>query len=123
MQRLRAGASLPEINQLLRHGRALTTSIYAKVDRDTLRMVACPWPGRHSMNLLRHALADYLARRRAFRYGLARAEKLLDQFLAFVEHRGEERPKCCSRARWQIREKSLGPEHPETAAARTTTSC
>jgi site-specific recombinase XerD len=45
MQMLRAGASWPEIGQLLRHRRALTTAIYAKVDRDTLRMIARPWPG------------------------------------------------------------------------------
>ena len=45
IQMLRAGASLPEIGQLLRHRRALTTAIYAKVDRDTLRMIARPWPG------------------------------------------------------------------------------
>ena len=41
---LRAGASLPEIGQILRHGRAETTAIYAKVDRDTLRLIARPWP-------------------------------------------------------------------------------
>lgn len=41
---LRAGASLPEISQLLRHRRAGTTAIYAKVDRDTLRLIARPWP-------------------------------------------------------------------------------
>jgi site-specific recombinase XerD len=45
MQMLRAGASLQEIGQLLRHRRALTTAIYAKVDRDTLRTIARPWPG------------------------------------------------------------------------------
>jgi site-specific recombinase XerD len=32
---LRAGASLPEIGQILRHRRTETTAIYAKVDRDT----------------------------------------------------------------------------------------
>lgn len=41
---LRAGASLPEIGQLLRHRRAGTTAIYAKVDRDSLRLIARPWP-------------------------------------------------------------------------------
>jgi len=41
------------------------------------------------MNALRQALADYLAVRRALGYGLARAEKLLTQFLAFVEDRDE----------------------------------
>ncbi|HUP23210.1 MAG TPA: site-specific integrase [Thermoanaerobaculia bacterium] len=44
-QLLRAGASLPEIGQLLRHRRALTTAIYAKVDRSALRTIARRWPG------------------------------------------------------------------------------
>ena len=43
-QLLRAGASLPEIGQVLRHRRAHTTAIYAKVDHDTLRVIARPWP-------------------------------------------------------------------------------
>jgi integrase/recombinase XerD len=42
---LRSGASLPEIGQLLRHRNAITTAIYAKVDRDALRSIARPWPG------------------------------------------------------------------------------
>lgn len=42
---LRAGASLPEIGQVLRHQSVLTTAIYAKVDRDRLRGLASPWPG------------------------------------------------------------------------------
>lgn len=41
---LRSGASLPEIGQLLRHRRVETTAIYAKVDHDTLRLIARPWP-------------------------------------------------------------------------------
>jgi site-specific recombinase XerD len=42
---LRAGASLPEIGQVLRHRSQLSTSIYAKVDQDSLRPLARPWPG------------------------------------------------------------------------------
>lgn len=42
---LRGGASLEEVGQLLRHRRAMTTAIYAKVDREALRKVARPWPG------------------------------------------------------------------------------
>lgn len=42
---LRAGASLAEVGQLLRHRRAATTAIYAKVDREALRAIARPWPG------------------------------------------------------------------------------
>jgi site-specific recombinase XerD len=42
---LRAGAGLPEVAQVLRHASTLTTSLYAKVDRQTLRTLAQPWPG------------------------------------------------------------------------------
>jgi integrase/recombinase XerD len=42
---LRAGAPLAQVGQVLRHRRALTTEIYAKVDRDRLRTLARPWPG------------------------------------------------------------------------------
>jgi integrase/recombinase XerD len=42
---LRAGATLPEVGQVLRHRRASTTAIYAKVDREALRQIARPWPG------------------------------------------------------------------------------
>jgi hypothetical protein len=41
------------------------------------------------MKPLRQALRDYLAMRRALGYQLARAEKLLDQFLAYLEDLGE----------------------------------
>jgi len=44
-QILRAGASLREIGQLLRHRCALTTAIYAKADREALRTIARSWPG------------------------------------------------------------------------------
>jgi integrase/recombinase XerD len=42
---LRAGASLPEIGQVLRHRHMSTTAIYAKIDREALREIARPWPG------------------------------------------------------------------------------
>ena len=42
---LRAGASLTEIGQLLRHQDHDTTRIYAKVDIGALRMLGLPWPG------------------------------------------------------------------------------
>ena len=44
-QMLRAGASLPEIGQVLRHRHMSTTAIYAKLDRGALREIARPWPG------------------------------------------------------------------------------
>ena len=42
------------------------------------------------MSALRQALADYLAVRRVLGYKLVRAEKLLAQFLTYVEDRGED---------------------------------
>jgi len=44
-QLLRAGASLPEIGELLRHRYVATTAIYAKADRESLREIARAWPG------------------------------------------------------------------------------
>jgi site-specific recombinase XerD len=42
---LRAGASLSEVAQVLRHRSVATTAIYAKVDHRALRQLAMPWPG------------------------------------------------------------------------------
>jgi integrase/recombinase XerD len=42
---LGAGGSLGEIGDVLRHRRAMTTAIYAKVDLEALRTLARPWPG------------------------------------------------------------------------------
>ncbi len=42
---LRAGASLTEVGQLLRHRSQLSTAIYAKVDDNRLVELARPWPG------------------------------------------------------------------------------
>lgn len=41
---LRAGASLAEVGQVLRHADEATTAIYAKVDQAVLSQVARPWP-------------------------------------------------------------------------------
>jgi integrase/recombinase XerD len=41
---LRAGSPLPEVGQVLRHRSALTTAIYAKVDREALAVLARRWP-------------------------------------------------------------------------------
>ena len=42
----RAGASLKEVADLLRHRSLDTTANYARVDLERLRSVALPWPGR-----------------------------------------------------------------------------
>ena len=43
-QLLRAGASLAEVGQVLRHRSPSSTAIYAKVDEVALRDLALPWP-------------------------------------------------------------------------------
>jgi integrase/recombinase XerD len=42
---LRSGAPLAEVGQVLRHRSQLSTAAYAKVDLDSLRTLAQPWPG------------------------------------------------------------------------------
>jgi integrase/recombinase XerD len=44
-QMLRAGGSLRDVGQVLRHRSSETTSIYAKVDRRSLAALVTPWPG------------------------------------------------------------------------------
>ncbi|MBP0625396.1 site-specific integrase [Cupriavidus consociatus] len=43
-QMLRQGSSLAEISEVLRHKNPESTRIYAKVDLDSLRTLALPWP-------------------------------------------------------------------------------
>jgi len=43
-QMLRAGASLQDVGQVLRHRDLTTTTLYAKLDRLSLRELARPWP-------------------------------------------------------------------------------
>ena len=42
---LRAGGSLEEVGQVLRHRSTQVTALYAKVDFVSLRQLALPWPG------------------------------------------------------------------------------
>ena len=61
------------------------------------------------MTPLRQALTDYLAMRRALGYQLARAEKLLGQFLAFLEHRGETHVRTDSAVAWATQPTATSP--------------
>lgn len=45
---VRAGASLAEVGQLLRHHSQLSTVTYAKIDLDRLGVLARPWPASQS---------------------------------------------------------------------------
>ena len=61
------------------------------------------------MSALRQALADYLAVRRILGYRLARAEKLLAQFLTFIEGRGEEHLTIESAIAWATAPENADP--------------
>ncbi|WP_227749410.1 site-specific integrase [Paraburkholderia atlantica] len=47
-QMLRQGSSLAEISEVLRHKSPDSTRIYTKIDLDSLRILAPPWPGSRS---------------------------------------------------------------------------
>jgi integrase/recombinase XerD len=85
---LRAGASLPEVGQVLRHRRLLSAAIYAN-RRPRAARAGAPLAGRRGMSgLLAREVADYLAVRRALGCAMARPEKLLAQFTACLEQVG-----------------------------------
>jgi integrase/recombinase XerD len=54
------------------------------------------------MSPLRQVLADYLVVRRTLGFKLQRAEKLLTQFLAYVEHWGETRLRVSTMLAWAL---------------------
>ena len=41
---LASGATLQEVQGLLRHAHLRTTAIYTKVDKNRLALLACEWP-------------------------------------------------------------------------------
>ena len=110
---LRAGASLTEVGQVLRHRSMRSTAIYAKVDEVALRPLARPWPGatprtagpppgcsrtagsavagRLIMSTLRLAVADYLATRHTMGFKVEGLTKLLASFVSFCEAHAENR--------------------------------
>jgi site-specific recombinase XerD len=59
---LRAGATLSEVGQVLRHRSSRSTAIYAKVDEVSLRPLARPWPGTASGDAHADDAARSLAR-------------------------------------------------------------
>jgi site-specific recombinase XerD len=54
---LRAGSSLAEVGQVLRHRNQMSTAIYAKVDHSSLGALARPWPGGADQMLSRLSAA------------------------------------------------------------------
>ncbi|HEX2680981.1 MAG TPA: tyrosine-type recombinase/integrase [Candidatus Dormibacteraeota bacterium] len=61
------------------------------------------------MTFLRRALIDYLAVRRRLGYRLARAEKLLAQFLTYLQARGEAHVRTATALAWATLSRRGGP--------------
>jgi len=89
-QMLRAGGSLPEVAQVLRHRTVATTAIYAKVDHLALRGARHALAGEWTMTDYRAAADDYLATRRAMGYKLCYQGQMLVQFVDYLEAVGAE---------------------------------
>jgi hypothetical protein len=81
---LRAGASLPEVGQVLRHHSMLSTALYAKVDQESLR----PLARERGVSGLRARAEEYLAMRRALGFKLESWGPRLMSFVRFCEDRG-----------------------------------
>src|SRR5690606_8545147 len=62
-----------------------------------------PLAGGRAMSPLRNAVADYLTMRRALGYKLDKAERLLGQFVAFAEDRGEAHVRTGTALAWATR--------------------
>lgn len=85
------GASLREIGEVLRHRKADTTWIYAKVDFAALRNLASAVAGRRAMRDLRKDLRQYIDLRRALGYKLRKHEPRLNEFIAYLKAKGADR--------------------------------
>jgi hypothetical protein len=81
---LRAGSSLREVGQVLRHRGSEVTSIYAKVDRRALAALVQPWPGGSGMSALERHLDEYLTIRRGLGFKLTSEQRMLNGFVAFM---------------------------------------
>ncbi len=91
---LASGATLQEVQGLLRHAHLRTTAIYTKVDKNRLTQLAPEWPAAASgqvgtMSELRELLDSYLATRRALGFKLTAPGKTLDAFVAWMDEAGE----------------------------------
>ena len=86
---LRAGGSLTEVGQVLRHRGRDVTSIYAKVDRLALAAGRCAVARSRGMSALAEHAQDYLQVRRALGFKLVGEGRLLAEFVAFAEAAGQ----------------------------------
>ena len=86
---LRAGGSLTEVGQVLRHRGRDVTSIYAKVDRLALVAGRSAVAGSAGMTTLAEHAKNYLTVRRALGFKLVGEGELLAEFVACAEAAGQ----------------------------------
>ena len=87
-QMLRAGANLTEVGHVLRQRSLLATAIYAEGRPRGPPHSRSAVARSAGMTELQQILEDYLTIRRSLGFKLGRAEKLLNQFLAHMNHVG-----------------------------------
>ena len=120
------GVVLTDISQVLRHRDLATTAIYAKVDLDSLRMVARPWPGLPSsrpgprerpsdgwdkaMTALAEALSDYLTLRNRLGHKLADSVRVLPRFVAWMDATDQSTVTIAAALEWCQQQPSTGPD-------------
>ena len=108
---LRQGLSLTEIGQMLRHRSPEATRRYAKVDLDSLRAVALPWPGELPCTSLREGIVEYLELRRSLGFRLKQDEFRLRDFADFVERRHATHITAKLAVEWAKRPASTNPNY------------
>ena len=108
---LRNGASLPEIGEILRHQLPKTTAIYAKVDIAGLRVLAQPWLGGSGMVAsCRRLLRNTSPCGRALGFKLEKEERLLENFVKFLQRQGATYITCDLAVRWAMNSLHGQPE-------------
>ena len=105
----RAGAPLLEIGQVLRHRWAATTALYAKDDLEALAESRAAVAGGAVMKSRQQAAIDYLAVRRALGFKLLGHDRLLVDFLDFLEDSGTATMTCAAALAWATGRPSASP--------------
>jgi site-specific recombinase XerD len=88
---LRCGATLPEVGQMLRHRRSATTRDLRQGRPRGAQANRASVAGSDPTSALHDSLAEYLAVRRALGYRLEGTERLVGQFLDYLDANGADR--------------------------------
>jgi integrase len=108
---LRAGASLPEIAQVLRHQRLQTTAGIREGRSSGAAWIGAAVAGGCDMSPLREALLDYLQIRCSLGFKLESDGRMLEDFIGFLEQAGATRVTTELALRWAKLPQRARPYH------------